>query len=440
MRESATKRRLIGVGFFLVVALFVAWSITTYNKTFKDVVDVSLVTDTVGNALPANADVKIRGMIVGEVRSASTADGKVTSTIALQPEMAERIPSNVTARLLPKTLFGERYVALQIPEDGASASPISEGGTIQQDVSGNAIEVGQLLDTLLPLLDAVPPQDLSNVLGSLSQALDGRGEALGLTIDRLDQIFGGLNTELPNIQQDLVGLANLSETYSTAAPDLIDALDNLTVTGNTVVEKQNEITTLLSTATSASSATADLLEVNRNSLISIAADSREALELLAQYSPSTVCTFAKFVPIAEEAKAVLGEGSAYPGARASVNFVNPKGRYLPNQDEPRLFDTRGPSCFDGVTAPGKFFPQYPGSGVNDGSYQVPSRNPGPADLQALPSPQLSQVPATLAGSDLERDTLAVIYGQTDGVAPENVPSWATLVGAPALRGSEVSIK
>ena len=34
---SATKRRLLGVGFLLVVVLFVGWSIASYSKTFKSV-------------------------------------------------------------------------------------------------------------------------------------------------------------------------------------------------------------------------------------------------------------------------------------------------------------------------------------------------------------------------------------------------------------------
>lgn len=451
---SKLRRRILGVAFFLVVALFIAWSIATYQKTFKPVVNVDLITDTVGNALPANADVKIRGVIVGEVRSATTENGEVTSVLALDPDQAKTIPSNVTARLLPKTLFGERYVALQIPEGAEASRGISNGAVIQQDKSGNAIEVGQLLDSLLPLLDAIPPQDLSNTLGALNQALQGQGESLGLTLDRLDTIFAGLNTELPNIKQDLVGLADLSETYSTAAPDLIDALDNLSVTGNTVVEKKSEIDVLLASATSTSSSTADLLETNRESIISIAADSREALELLAQYSPSTGCMLAKFVPIAEEAKKILSVDDPYPGVRGTINFVNPKGAYLPNQDEPRLFDTRGPSCFDGVQTPGKFFPQYPGSSVNDGSYQVPSRNPGPADINFLAPPQDSQFPSTdaaapaagagapasYAGSDAERDTLAVVYGAANGISPADVPAWTTLVGAPALRGQEVHVQ
>ena len=450
---SKLRRRLLGVGFILVVVLFVGWSIASYEKTFKSVVDVDLVTDTVGNSLPANADVKVRGVIVGEVRGTSTEDGKVTSQIALDADKAGIIPADVTARLLPKTLFGERYVALQIPEGPVSSSKISAGDTIEQDTSGNAIEVGQLLDSLLPLLDAVPPQDLSNTLGALSQALQGRGESLGLSIERLNTIFTGLNDELPNLQQDLVGLADLSETYSTAAPDLIDALDNLSVTGNTIVEKQNEINVLLTAATNTSAGLADLVETNQNSIISLAADSREALETLAEYSPSTTCMLAKFVPVAEEAKKILSVDADYPGVRGTINFVNPKGAYLPNQDEPRLFDDRGPQCFDGVQAPGKFFPQYPGSGINDGSYQVPSRNPGPFVLDPLPEPQYSQVPAgaldgdgaqgsavSYAGSDAERDTLAVVYGQGYGSAPSDVPAWATLIGAPALRGSEVNVQ
>ncbi|MDJ0358853.1 MCE family protein [Rhodococcus sp. H29-C3] len=447
---SRLRRLLLGLAFFLILILFVGWSITSYNKTFKKVVSIDLVTDSVGNALPSNADVKVRGLIVGEVRSASTQDGVVTAHLAIDPDKAELIPSNTTARLLPKTLFGERYVSLIVPP-GDTASPITNGTVLKQDTSGNAIEVGQLLDNLLPLLEAIPPQDLASTLGALAQGLSGRGEQLGFTIDRLENIFKGLNTELPNIQQGLRGLADFSETYSDAAPQLIDALDNLSVTGNTLVEQRPAVDTLITSLTSTSSSTADFLQANSSNLIAIAADSREALELLAQYSPSFGCTFAQFAPIVARAQEVVGVGDEYRGINVSASFVNPKGRYLPNQDEPRLFDDRGPRCYTPAdTAAGEFFPQYPGGSANDGSYQVPSRNPGPQDIPELPVPQYSTVPraattgdgapASYEGSDYERDTLAVIYGQAGGVTPDEIPSWTTTLGAPALRGAEVTIK
>lgn len=426
---------------------FVGWSVTSYKKTFDEVVSVDLIADSVGNALPSNADVKVRGMIVGEVRSTSAVDGVVTVNMAIDPANAEKIPSNTTARLLPKTLFGERYVALMLPEN-STASPVEDGTILRQDQSGNAIEVGQLLDNLLPLLEAIPPQDLANTLGALSQGLSGRGAELGLTIDRLENIFSELNTELPNIQEDLRGLADFSETYSDAAPELIDAFDNLSITGNTLVEQRPQVDTLISSLTATSASTADFLVANAENLVRISADSRGALELLAEYSPSFGCAFSQFVPIVERAQAVIGVGDEYRGINVSMPVVNPKGRYLPNQDEPRLFDDRGPRCYTPAnTEAGEYFPQYPGGSANDGSYQVPSRNPGPQDIQDLPAPQYSPLPgitdaapASYEGSDFERDTLSVIYGQATGTAPADVPSWVTSAGAPALRGVEVTIK
>ncbi|TQF68702.1 MCE family protein [Rhodococcus spelaei] len=449
---SVVRRRVLGLVFFLVLALFVAFTIGMYNKSFKKVVNVSLVTDTVGNSLPNHADVKVRGLIVGEVRSASTANGKVTSQLAIDPDKAELIPSNATARLLPKTLFGERYVSLIVPP-GDTKAPITNGDTLYQDASGNAIEVGELLDGLLPLLQAVPPQDLANTLGALNQALTGRGKDIGLSLERLETIFAGVNTEMPNLRQGIKGLADFSQTYADAAPELVNALDNLRTTSATVVQQQNQIRTLISTATGTAGTTADFLTTNRDSLITIAADSRETLQVLADASPTFGCTFAQFVPIVKSASDILGlnaDGSLkdHPGARAATVFVNPKGRYLPNQDEPRLFDNRGAKCYT-PAAPGEKFGQYPGGSYNDGAYQVPSRNPGPSYVASPERPQYSPVPtaagapntpASYTGSTLEQDTLAVIYGAGTDTLPENVPGWTTLLGAPALRGAEVSVK
>ncbi|MGG7103462.1 MCE family protein [Rhodococcus sp. 24CO] len=448
---SVLRRRVLGIVFFVVLALFLTFTIGAFNKTFTDVVKVDLLSDSVGNALPPNADVKVRGMLVGEVRSASTTDGVVTSVLAIEPDKAELIPSDATARLLPKTLFGERYVSLIIPE-GTTAPPLSAGTVLHQDKSGNAIEVGEVLDGLLPLLQAIPPQDLANTLGSLAQGLTGRGAELGFTVDRLEEIFREVNTELPAVQEDLRKFADFSQTYSEAAPDLVNALDTLRTTGNTVVEKQNQVNTLLASLTATSSTTAAFLETNAQSIITIAADSREALQLLAQYSPTFGCTFKGFAETTPKAAKILSADAPDPGVRANIQIVNPKGRYIPNQDEPRLVDNRGPVCYDNVTEPGRPFPQYPGGSYGDGSYQVPSRNGGPETMEFLQAPEGSgpQMFSTnttgpvqqagYAGSQLEEDTLKVIYGQANGVAPENVPSWTTMVSAPAFTGAEVSFQ
>ena len=134
--------RTYGVVFLVVLALLVGLTIAIYDKKFTKVVHVTLKTDRIGNQLAPPADVKLRGMIVGEVRNVSS-NGRVASiALALQPRTIGLIPRNVTARLLPKTLFGEKYVELQIPAH-PSAARLAEGDVISQDRSSTAIEIGR---------------------------------------------------------------------------------------------------------------------------------------------------------------------------------------------------------------------------------------------------------------------------------------------------------
>ena len=95
--------RVYGVVFLLVMALLIGLSIATYQKAFVDVVHVTLQTDKVGNQLAPPSDVKLRGLIVGEVRNVTSDGSTATVDLALDPDSVGLIPSNVSARLLPKT-------------------------------------------------------------------------------------------------------------------------------------------------------------------------------------------------------------------------------------------------------------------------------------------------------------------------------------------------
>lgn len=430
----------LGAAFFVLLALFIGWSVTRYDGTFDEAVNVDLVLDSAGNALPLRADVKVRGVLVGHVDSTSVQDGSVVAHLAIEPPFASAISREATARLLPKTLFGERYVALIVP--AGPVEPIVDGSVLEQDVSGNAVEVGVLLDGLQPLLEAVPPQDLANTLGALAQGLSGRGEELGSTIDRLENIFAQVNAEMPALREDIRGVADLADTYSDALPSLVDALDNVRVTGNTVVERRPAVDTLIASLTSSASTTADFVSANSDDIVSLAADSRELLETLDEYTPTLECFLDQIIAVVPQIPEVLETDSEFPGIQGTAEFVNPKGRYLPNQDEPRFLDNRPPRCLPSADpARGENMPQYSGGSFNDGAYQVPSRNPGPqGDGPVTENRTFSVTPASYAGSDFERSTLAVVYANRGGVSPEDIPSWTTTLGAPAMRGNQIVLR
>ncbi|GED98719.1 MCE family protein [Gordonia crocea] len=444
---ATLRRRLYGLAFFLVIIAFIGGSILKYQGRFTETKDVVLRTDSAGNSLTEHADVKARGMTVGTVSAVKPApDGKVDVVLALEPDKVHLLPRDTTARILPKTLFGERYVALEVPKSPTTTATLAAGDEIFTDAAGNAKEVQDLFDRLLPILKAVPPQDLNVTLTSISDALAGRGQELGETIKRLDAIFAGINAHTDDLQETLRGLASFSTTYSDALPSVIDALDNLRVTGNTLVEREGDLASLIATLGVAADDTTAFLRTNRSDLINLFTGTQEMLSGLARQSPVFGCTFKNFAGLIPESRRIVGEGTPNPGVRVNLQFVNPRGRYLPNQDEPRLFDyDRGPVCYKPARN-GRPFPQYPGGGLADGSYQVPSRNPGPRNMPEMPPAQYSSMPAgTATKSNLWADPvyraqLQMIYGGASGVAPEQVPSWVTLPGASRLRGAQVNMR
>lgn len=437
---ATVKRRFLGLLFYIVVVGLLATSVLIFRGTFETTTKVNLITADAGNALAPKADVKARGVVVGTVDAVNVqSDGKVDVVLALNPKLAGDLPANSTGRVLPKTLFGERYVSIEIPEQ-AEGGTLASGGTIQTDPNGNAPEVEDLFDALLPILEAVPPEDLNATLTSVNAALAGRGSELKVTIAQLNEIFGELNDNMPELQGTLEGLATFSQTYSEALPDVIDALDNFRVTNRTVVDRQGDLRTVIQTLGVAAVDTTDFLKTNRRDLVNLAVDSETALVQLARQSPTFGCTFHNFATIIPKVGPIVGKDTENPGVHVNLQFVNPRGRYLPNQDEPRMWWTDPPArCYEPATD-GRPFPQYPGGSVPDGSYQPPSRNAGPKKIADLPQPQFSAMPADAGSESDYKNQMKMIYGADSGQYPADVPTWVTYIGAGALQGAEVNVK
>lgn len=342
---ATARRRLLGIGFIVVVAALVSLSIAMYNKAFTPVVRVSLTTDKLGNQLQVLGDVKVRGLIVGSIRKITPTTHGAELELDLEPDKVDLIPRNVTARFIPKTLFGDRYVALQIPKD-ADTRHLSQGDQITQDTSAPAVELSQALDHLLPVLQAVQPQKLSTTLTAISTALDGRGKQLGQTLVDLGKLVDEINPYVPQLTHDLRALTEVSDTYSQAIPDFVSALDDLTVTSRTVYEQQANLSALFGNLTTASRDLESFLRANSDNIIRLSDSSRDTLELLAKYSPSYPCFLKQMASLVDKSGAVFGAGTNQPGLHATLEVVVDKGKYEAGKDTPEFDEHRGPRCYD----------------------------------------------------------------------------------------------
>ncbi|GAA1279743.1 MCE family protein [Saccharothrix xinjiangensis] len=437
------RRRSLGVVFLTVIALFLAFTIALYNDAFTEVVRVTLKADRIGNQLLVDSDVKVRGMVVGKVDAIRTSGDGAELELALDPDQVRHIPANVSARLLPKTLFGERYVSLVLPE--SRQAPLGEGDVIEQDRSSSAVELERVLDDLMPVLQAVQPEKLATTLTAVSQALENRGKPLGETLVQLDAYLGELNPQLPALKEGISRLADVSEVYADAAPDLVRALDDATVTSRTLVEQRDALLTVYGSLTTTSTDLTSFLAVNKNNLIQLADVSRPTLELLAEYAPEYPCLLkglSEFKPIMDE---VFGKGTDEPGLHITLEITANRGKYEPGVDEPEYADKRGPRCYDLVPRPDPF-PQYPPEGaVRDGSAHPPAGRsvndgvlPPATGLGGVTSPSSAAGLPTLANSPAEQDFLAGLLAPQFGLERDQMPSFTALLLGPLYRGAEVT--
>ena len=368
--RALARRRAAGIVFLVVIALMVELAIALYQKKFTATTDVLLTTNHAGNQLSVHADVKIRGLVVGEVRKIrSTGDG-ATLELALMPSEASKIPTNVTAQLLPKTLFGEKEVALILP-----SSPVSEhlrqGSTIGQDTSSVAIETERALDDALPLIQALQPQKVSMTLNALSGALRGRGNKLGASLALNAEYFKKINPALPTLAQDMAVLATVTNNYSDATPDLLRTLDNLSASSRNVVQERAALDTFLRSTTDFANTTNTVVAENERRLVDLARLSRPTAELFAHYSGNFACLLNRIAFSEIEGDRTLQQGR---GLHITLEVIKDQGGFVVG-DEPKNKETRTFGCFGLGPKPIIPYPAFanPQDGYRDGA---PADNPG----------------------------------------------------------------
>jgi phospholipid/cholesterol/gamma-HCH transport system substrate-binding protein len=408
-------RRGAGIAFLLVMAALAWLSVQVYEHEFSDDVLVTLRTDRVGNQLTKASQVKARGVVVGDVRAVHAAPGGATVELAMRPESLPRIPKDVTALLIPKTLFGERYVQLSIP-DHSTEDPIAGGDVIRQDRSSNAIELERVFDDLLPVLKAVQPEKLATTLTAISTALEGRGEQLGRTLVTTGEYLAEFNPNLPTLTDDLRDLAEVSELYGDIAPDLLDSLTDSSVTLGTVADQRVQLTDLYARVTRSAQDVTVFLRNNKENLIRLVASGRAPLEVAARYSPSFPCTLKALTDLKPSVDRLLGAGTGEPGMHVNVMVTEDRGKYVPGRDDPVYDATGGPRCYPSGVAPTR------------GAVAAPTGGAG--------HPLLTDGDLGLANSPQEQELIGTLLAPSVGA----VPGWSSVLVGPLYRGTEVTLR
>jgi phospholipid/cholesterol/gamma-HCH transport system substrate-binding protein len=422
------RTKALGV-LFLALMLAAVWATYgVFTQKFSDYDEVTVKASRIGLQLPQRADVKIKGVIVGEVLDFEpTAEG-ADITLGLYQDRTTDVPRDVTASILPKTLFGEKFVSLVVPDGGSSAQPIADGDVIRRtDLS---IEVEQVLSDLYPLLRAVQPADLNTTLNAVATALEGRGDQLGETLETLDAYLTRFNPELPALVEDLRLTAQVSDTYADVLPEVATILRNTITTTSTLEDREDKLQALFNDVSRFAAVTERFTRANGDNLVRLADLSAAQLEVFARYAPEYPCLLGGIVGAGKL------QAEAFRGFTLHIvleTLPNQPRGYGP-QDAPVYGDKRGPYCGQ-LPSPG-YSQANPGTqpdfvdGVDEPTGKGTSRV----------GPGWSGTAAGFAGGRDESALLKALLAPGLGVSGDDVPDLGVLLVGPMARGAEVSLR
>ncbi|MFC7495145.1 MULTISPECIES: MCE family protein [unclassified Nocardioides] len=341
-----TRRSLHALGLLAIAVVvgLLAMSIAVFTHAFDDPARVRLEVDRAGSQLSAGADVKLHGIVVGRVDRIEPAPGGrgARLDLAIERGRLDLIPANVTAQVLPKTIFGEKYVDLGLPAEPAVAR-LADGAVIERDRSSVAIETSTVLNDLAPLLDAVSPAELNTTLTAIATAVQGRGELMGETISASRELTRGVRPTVPLVVTDAGLLAEVGDDYHAVADPLLRTFGQSGVTARTLTAHGRDLRRLLVSSRRFADVTRGFVDLVGETAIEVVEVSRPVLEMLQRYSPEIACLVRGVVKAKDRLEAVFADGP-YLKARLYVSLS--RGMYQPGIDDPKSLDLSayGPYC------------------------------------------------------------------------------------------------
>lgn len=266
MRGQPTPRALAARAavILVVVSGLVALALMKSFGVFDDRIRVVAQLDTAGGALTTGAEVKLGGVVVGSVTAIEPAERGVELHLELDPEKADRVPGNVTVRVLPISIFGAAYVELLPPE--APSGPIRADAVLAQDRSTATIELGDLLEETEALVEALGPAELATALETFAATLDGRGADLGAMVDTAERAVRRLDPLMPLVRQDLRLATTAALTVSRITPNLFTALEGLVAGARTLIDREEAFQQVLAGFSGASDSVEAIATANDDAL------------------------------------------------------------------------------------------------------------------------------------------------------------------------------
>lgn len=190
------------------------------------------------NNLFVGSDVRVMGMRVGRVAGLSSDGPNVRVRLSLNPGV--QVPADVRAALLPTSLLGERFVALDPPYNGQGPT-LASGAEIGLESTGVPAETDEVLASFEKWLDGMNPETLAELVDVASDTLQGQGEGLNSLLDQGADTIRVLADSSEDLMAAVSALADVSQTMAARDQRLSRVIENWSTVVGTLGEESDEI-------------------------------------------------------------------------------------------------------------------------------------------------------------------------------------------------------
>jgi virulence factor Mce-like protein len=233
-------------------------------------------------------EVRVRNVPVGTIRSIDVDRRDFSARYELALDRGARVAKNTSAHLVPKTLFGDKYVALDPATPGGPL--LSDGDTIVQAATESAAEVQDVIDRAVPLLEAVHPEEFGATLSAIGEGLDGSGG---------------------DLRRMMEGWAPVMEEMQGREADVGVLLDHVPGVAGTVAERSEDLATAATTLGNV----ADVLARNEPALARALRENAELASMAGDLLASEKGRLGRVIPDLVD---VIAATTAQPGQIAKL--------------------------------------------------------------------------------------------------------------------------
>jgi virulence factor Mce-like protein len=275
--NSRRSSALIGAAALAAIVAVIYFLALYLGGAFLPGYEVTAHFARAGQLLRSGSDVKLRGVLVGSVSTIEVERRTGKARIGLRLFEEHEVPENVEAAVRAKTLFGEKYIELRIPEK-PSARELEPGDEIPESRTIPPFEVETILEKGVPILSAVDPEAFGAALHALAEAFSGNEEALRNATVQSVELLTETERTLPDLERNLVHLKNFASALNQTDTDLVQALSGLTAVGEVIRENPDALRATVSGLVPLARDLGDILTAREADLADLAGKGRPVLE------------------------------------------------------------------------------------------------------------------------------------------------------------------